>query len=62
MNILTVLKTGSEYDIKHVEWLQRNIALDFGAHVGSWSRSMSPIFKEVYAFEPNKKTTIACKC
>lgn len=30
----------------------RDIALDIGAHVGLWTRVMSPKFSEVYCFEP----------
>lgn len=33
-----------------------NIAVDGGAHVGSWSKEMASVFETVYAFEPAEDT------
>lgn len=33
-----------------------NVAIDGGAHVGSWSRRLSEVFEEVIAFEPAEDT------
>lgn len=40
--------------LKYVESL--NVAVDGGAHVGSWTKEMSKVFEAVYAFEPSKDT------
>lgn len=37
--------------LKHVRTF--GVAVDGGAHVGSWSRFMAGFFKEVYAYEPH---------
>lgn len=41
-NLLTALKFVRQWDV----------AVDGGAHVGSWSRHLARRFKQVYAFEP----------
>jgi len=33
---------------------KRNVALDIGAHIGSYTSMLSLYFNKVYAFEPNK--------
>jgi FkbM family methyltransferase len=52
-------KTGDKFDhenyltaLKHVPEYRRGIALDVGAHVGSWTRQMAADFLAVHAFEP----------
>lgn len=34
----------------------RNVAVDGGAHIGAWTRSMSKLFKRVISFEPSGDT------
>lgn len=43
----------ASYDLcmQHVK--DFDIAIDCGAHVGSWTKAMAGRFKHVYAFEPN---------
>lgn len=42
-------------EIKRSGWIKNfEVAIDVGAHVGSWSVLMAPHFKRVIAFEPNR--------
>jgi len=40
--------------IKNFLSKKRNVALDIGAHIGSYTSMLSLYFSKVYAFEPNK--------
>lgn len=49
------------FQIDHLEEALRfvtefNVAVDGGAHVGSWSRRLSEVFEKVLAFEPAEDT------
>ena len=52
-------RTGDKFQANYLEAAlshvkKFDVALDIGAHVGSWTRMMSERFKEVSAFEPVK--------
>ena len=40
--------------VNQVSTDNRKVALDIGAHVGTWSRVLSYLFDTVIAFEPNQ--------
>lgn len=55
------LEDSEGFELGHLEMVLNyvskfNVAVDGGAHVGSWSRYMAKRFKNVFAFEPNPET------
>lgn len=55
------LEESEGFELGHLEMVLNyvtkfNVAVDGGAHVGSWSRHMAKRFKNVFAFEPNPET------
>ncbi len=59
-------RTGDQFEIEHLKAAlnfchKKRIALDIGAHYGSWSRYMSKEFKKVFSFEPVAATYECCK-
>ena len=52
-------ETGGKFEHENLDaaialCTQKRVAIDGGAHVGSWAKTMSQSFDKVIAFEPNK--------
>ena len=59
ISIDTLVRGGYEKEVKRLLVknflsIKRNVALDIGAHIGSYTSMLSLYFNKVYAFEPNK--------
>ena len=51
-------RTGDQFELDNLQLALKHVknkrcAIDGGAHYGSWTRYMAPVFEKVYAFEPH---------